>query len=445
MQAFEVNFDGIVGPSHNYGALSFGNVASIASGSGVSQPKQAALQGLKKMKALHDLGLKQAVLPPHDRPHISTLRQLGFRGSDGEVLVQAATVAPEVFAACCSASSMWTANAATVSPSADSFDGKVHFTPANLSNKFHRSIEYLTTARALKAIFTDTRYFHHHDALPLSDYFGDEGAANHTRFCQDYNDPGVQLFVFGRYGFKQSSFTAAKFPARQSYEASAAISRLHQLSADKVVFAQQHPDMIDAGVFHNDVISVGNKNVMLYHENAFVDTDLVIEALTSKFLGENFYPLKVKNNEVSVNDAVKSYLFNSQLVSVSHDQMIIIAPQECYENKAVHQWLMRAVEADNPIRDVKFFDLKQSMKNGGGPACLRLRVVLTEQELAAMNSSVLLTDELYHTLVHWVERHYRDELVTDNLQEVKLLEESYVALNELTEILNLGAIYSFQR
>lgn len=146
-----------------------------------------------------------------------------------------------------------------------------------------------------------------------------------------------------------------------------------------------------------------------------------------------------------MNDAVKSYLFNSQLVSVSYDQMMIIAPQECYENKAVHQWLMRAVEADNPIRDVKFFDLKQSMKNGGGPACLRLRVVLTEQELAAMNSSVLLTDELYHTLVHWVERHYRDELVTDNLQEVKLLEESYVALSELTEILNLGAIYSFQR
>ncbi|ODN42329.1 N-succinylarginine dihydrolase [Piscirickettsia litoralis] len=444
MQAFEVNFDGIVGPSHNYGALSFGNVASIASGSGVSRPKQAALQGLQKMKALHDLGFKQAVSPPHDRPHIATLRRLGFSGADAEVLKSAAKFAPEVFAACCSASSMWTANAATVSPSADSLDGKVHFTPANLSNKFHRSIEHSTTARSLKAIFTDERYFNHHDALPLSEYLGDEGAANHSRFCQNYNDVGVQFFVFGRYGFKQNQLASEKFPARQTYEASAAITRLHQLKPENVVFAQQHPEMIDAGVFHNDVISVGNKNVIMYHENAFVNTAQVIAELEDKFSGQNFYPLKVKNSEVTVNDAVKSYLFNSQLVSISDDEMIIIAPQECHENKAVHQWIMNTIEADNPVSDVRFFDLKQSMKNGGGPACLRLRVVLNEQEFAAINSSVILTDELYNTLVRWVERHYRDELTFDDLKEAKLLEESHAALNELTEILNLGKIYSFQ-
>ncbi|WP_370298967.1 N-succinylarginine dihydrolase, partial [Pontibacterium sp.] len=127
MKAFEANFDGLVGPTHNYAGLSFGNVASEKHQAEVSNPKQAAKQGLTKMKALNDLGLVQGVLAPQERPDINTLRQLGFGGSDADVLAAAAKQAPRILAACCSASSMWTANAATVSPSADTANGKVHF------------------------------------------------------------------------------------------------------------------------------------------------------------------------------------------------------------------------------------------------------------------------------------------------------------------------------
>ena len=50
--AREFNFDGLVGPSHNYAGLSFGNVASFSNVKSASNPKQAALQGLAKMRAL---------------------------------------------------------------------------------------------------------------------------------------------------------------------------------------------------------------------------------------------------------------------------------------------------------------------------------------------------------------------------------------------------------
>ena len=139
--AVEANFDGLVGPTHNYAGLSWGNVASKSNVNAVSNPKEAALQGLAKMKKLADRGYVQAVLPPHERPHIPTLRALGFAGSDRQVLEQAAQADPAILAAVSSASAMWTANAATVSPSADTADHRVHFTPANLSAKFHRSID----------------------------------------------------------------------------------------------------------------------------------------------------------------------------------------------------------------------------------------------------------------------------------------------------------------
>ncbi len=204
MQAFEVNFDGLVGPTHNYAGLSVGNVASLKNADQPSSPKQGALQGLAKMKALSDLGLKQAVLPPLERPDVYVLRQLGFSGTDAQVVEAAAKQAPQIYAATCSASSMWTANACTVSPSADTMDNKVHFTAANLSNKFHRSIESPTTSRVLAAIFNNDNHFMHHQPLPLGDHFGDEGAANHTRFCSTYNSRGVEFFVYGKYAFDAS-------------------------------------------------------------------------------------------------------------------------------------------------------------------------------------------------------------------------------------------------
>ncbi len=445
MNAYEVNFDGLVGPSHNYAGLSYGNIASENNKSNYANPKQAALQGLEKMKQLHDLGFKQGLLLPHERPFIPALRRLGFTGSDENVLVKVANSDPQLLSAVSSASCMWTANAATVSPSADSANGKVNFTAANLNAKFHRAIEADCTSRILNAIFNDENKFEHHQALPSVSLFGDEGAANHTRFAENHGDLGVQLFVYGQKAFDAGSPAPKKFPARQTFEASHAIARKHQLNFDQVVFAQQSPNVIDAGVFHNDVIAVGNGNVLLYHEHAFLDSETVIEELKNKFTGDKFIPIKVESSDVSVDQAVASYLFNSQLLSRTDHSMVLVVPSECQQIPSVASYLEKLVaDTQNPINDVLPFELKQSMKNGGGPACLRLRVVLTEEELNAANQRVLLSDPLYQELTLWINKHYRDRLSQDDLRDPQLLRECYNALDELTQLLGLGNVYDFQ-
>ena len=445
MKQFEVNFDGLVGPTHNYAGLSYGNVASLNNASAQSSPKQAAKQGLKKMKALADLGIIQGVLAPQARPDVDALRRLGFSGSDANVLQQAAKQAPAIFQACCSASSMWTANAATVSPSADTADGKVHFTPANLTNKYHRSLEPQVTGNILKATFANQQYFSHHNHLPDNEHFGDEGAANHTRLCREYGERGVELFVYGRYAFDKSKPAPVKFPARQTFEASQAVARLHGLSDDNVVFIQQNPDLIDQGVFHNDVISVGNQNVLFYHEQAFLDTDQAFAEIKQKYGTGDLHFIKVTTDQVSLQDAIKSYLFNTQLVTLANGEMAIIAPTDCEENPAVSAYLNELVTLNTPIKHIRYYDVKQSMRNGGGPACLRLRVAMNDTELAAVNQSTMMNDAQFERLNNWVDKHYRDRLSVDDLRDVALLNESRTALDELTQLLKLGSVYPFQK
>ena len=449
MKAFEANFDGLVGPTHNYAGLSFGNQASQQNQASSSNPALAAKQGLAKMKALHDSGRIQGVLAPQERPDIHTLRRIGFSGSDAQVLAQAAKEAPRILAACCSASSMWTANAATVSPSADTRDAKVHFTPANLTNKFHRSIEHETSGRILAATFPDLAHFHHHQALPGGEHFGDEGAANHSRFCDQYGQPGIEFFVYGRHAFDDSRPQPARYPARQTFEASQALVRSHQLNSAGVVYAQQNPAVIDQGVFHNDVIAVGNRNLLFCHQQAFLNQAQVKTELQQAYAAQNngklLHVVEVSERELSVADAVASYLFNSQLLSLDDEQMQIVVPEESRNNGNVWALLQQIKAADNPINDILVFDLKQSMSNGGGPACLRLRVVLNQQELAATNPHCLMTDALFERLNLWVDQHYRDRLFEADLADPALLLESRRALDELTQILGLGSVYPFQR
>jgi len=443
-QALEANFDGLVGPTHNYAGLSWGNVASRANANAVANPREAALQGLAKMKRLADRGYVQGVLPPHERPHLPTLRRLGFTGADAEILAQVAREAPALLAAVSSASAMWTANAATVSPSADTADGRVHFTPANLSAKFHRSIEHEVTGRVLQAIFRDERHFAHHPALPSVAQFGDEGAANHTRLCASHGEPGVELFVYGRVAFDDHAPAPLVFPARQTLEASQAIARLHGLDDRHAVFAQQNPAAVDAGVFHNDVIAVGNGNTLFYHELAFLDEAGTLADIRARLQGTELNAIRVDTADVPIEDAVASYLFNSQLLDTD-DGMLLAVPGECREVASVSRYLDRLLASGGPITAVEVFDVKQSMKNGGGPACLRLRVVLTEAERQAVNPGAILTDERYEQLVAWVRKHYRDRLTRDDLADPQLLDEVRTALDELTGILNLGPIYDFQR
>ncbi|SBS27119.1 N-succinylarginine dihydrolase [Marinomonas spartinae] len=452
-KATEANFDGLVGPTHNYSGLSFGNIASFNNSAKPSNPKAAAKQGLIKMKALADMGFLQGVLAPHERPHISTLRKLGFTGSDAAILEKAAKQVPKLLAAVSSASCMWTANAATVSPSGDTQDGKVHFTPANLVNKFHRSIEHETTGAILQATFNNEQHFVHHPALPSVDHFGDEGAANHTRFCHDYGEQGIEFFVYGMEAFNQAAPKPAKFPARHTLEASQAIARLHGLhknglTTSQVVYAQQNPDVIDAGVFHNDVIAVGNRNAHFYHQEAFLDSAKMKQDLLSAWgdRASKFHLIEVPSSAVSVEDCIQSYLFNSQLLSHDENDMVLVVPGECESNSAVWAYLNELVSShQSPIKEVKVFDLKQSMSNGGGPACLRLRIALTQAEQNAINPATLMTSTLFETLNNWVDKHYRDELNEKDLADPQLLIESRTALDELTKILELGSVYDFQR
>jgi succinylarginine dihydrolase len=448
LTAFEVNFDGLVGPTHNYAGLSYGNRASMTYRGTTSSPRQAALQGLAKMKFLADLGLKQAVLPPQDRPHLSTLRRLGFTGSDADVLAKAHREDPVLLAAVCSSSSMWAANSATVSPAPDTSDGRAHFTPANLISLFHRSLETATTSAALCAIFGDERFFTHHPALPATSHFADEGAANHTRLCARHGEPGIEIFTYGRAASDTTAGMPARFPARQAREASQAIARLHGLDPARTFFVQQDPAAIDAGAFHNDVVAVGNEHVLFCHERAFAHQQRTLDEVRRTFAancGRELDVIEVAEAVVPLADAVSSYLFNSQLVTLPDGTMALIAPIESRENPRTRAFLEDLISRRGPISAAHHLDLRQSMQNGGGPACLRLRVVLTDEALRATHQSVFLTDALAQQLARWIERHYRETLGADELVDPQLLAESRAALDELTSILKLGSLYEFQQ
>lgn len=447
MKSYEVNFEGFPGPTHNYAGLSFGNVASMNHAAQHSNPKEAALQSLQKIRLIHSLGIKQAILPPQERPNIQLLRSLGFFGSDHEVLKFAFKEAPDLFKTCYSSSSMWAANAATVSPSVDSSDGKLHITISNLTSNLHRAQEALFTAKVFKSIFSDRQFFSVHLPLLSANSLRDEGAANHNRFCLEYGLPGVEMFVFGESGLLSSRMqhlNPTQYPARQTKEAQEAIARLHHLPPSKTLFARQNPKAIDAGVFHNDVISVANKNVFIYHEQAFEDTAATLKQIQQTLDFPSFL-IAVNSADLSLEEAVQSYLFNSQLLSLDSEKMILIAPEESRTLPRAQQVLQSILSQDNPITRIEYVDCRQSMQNGGGPACLRLRVVMTETELQHCHTGVLITNTLLTQLESWVSKHYRDRLSAEDLLDNALEQESRQALDELTTLLDLGSLYPFQQ
>jgi succinylarginine dihydrolase len=442
--AREANFDGLIGPTHNYAGLSPGNVASVTNAGGTSKPKAAALQGLAKMKTLMDLGLTQGVLPPQHRPDLAALRRIGFAGTDEKILRDAHESDPTLLPAVWSASSMWAANAATVSPSADTDDDKLHITPANLISNYHRSLEHPTTTRMLRMIFNDESHFTVHDPLPDQMRFADEGAANHIRFASAHGEPGVEMFVYG-FDREDPAGGARKYPSRQTRSACQAIARMHRLDPIKTVYTRQHPDAIDAGVFHNDVIATGNESVFMYHEQAFATSRSMITDIAGP-LGRELNIIEACNSDFSLSDAVTSYIFNSQIITLADGSMALIAPLEAQENPRVNRFVERMIgDASNPINTVRFLDVRESMRNGGGPACLRLRIVLTDQELDSVHQGVLMTDELLAKLMRWVEKHYPDELSGDDLLDSSLARALTDALDELTQILDLPGLYPFQR
>ena len=434
LKVFEYNFDGLVGPTHNYAGLSVGNRASMKNRHGISHPRKAAVQGLEKMKFLMDRGFKQAILPPLLRPDLHFLKELGLTGPPEKLLRSAGKISPSLLTACYSASGMWTANSATVSPSADTGDGKVHFTPANLHSHLHRSLETRQTRRILQAVFPDPRYFVHHPPLPSSPAFADEGAANHNRLCRDCGAPGVEVFVYGHDGFSSRRETEVFFP-RQSLTASRLIALRHKLRPEKALFVKQNPKAIDAGVFHNDVICTMDRNLIFYHETAFTDTEGAVRAMEQKLAPAPLLKIPVREKDISLKEAVSSYLFNSQLLAKGNGKWLLLAPSECETEPAVSQYL-KSLPKDL-IQETAFIPVRQSMRNGGGPACLRLRVVLTEEEAEAVHQGILLNQKLYEKLKVWIEKHYRDRLQPKDLLDPLLIKESREALDELNRLLKL--------
>lgn len=440
--AVEANADGLIGPTHSYAGLSPGNLASSLNEGQASNPRAAVLQGLEKMKRLADLGLPQFVLPPHERPDIPFLRSLGFSGSDARVLEQAWKDAPTFAAAACSASPMWAANAATVTPSADSADGRVHFTPANLHTNLHRSLEHAQTKRALDALFPDPARFAVHDALHPVAHLADEGAANHVRLCAGHGEPGVNLLVWGRDAFTHWD---GPWPARQTRQASEAIARRH--GASGAVLAQQSRAAIAGGTFHNDVVCVGALETLFHHELAFEDTAGTHAAVRAAATGFDPIFVEVSSADLPLADAISSYLFNSMLVSLpGESRLTLICPTETRDNPRAHAVAQGLMASNGPIGRVEYVDVRQSMRNGGGPACLRLRVVLTEAELDAVHGPMRMNDALFDVLTGWATRHYRDRLAPADLADPALLAETREALDSLAAILDLGdAFYPFQR
>src|SRR5262249_54124149 len=150
------------------------------------------------------------------------------------------------------------------------------------------------------------------------------------------------------------------------------------------------------------------------------------------------------NEELPVPDAVGAYPFNSQVLTGRDGRKLIVAPEESRESPTARRFLERVV-AEGHVAGGHYLDVRQSMNNGGGPACLRQRIVLTDDERAAIRANVFLTDTLADALEAWIERHYRDRLAPADLADPSLWRQGLTALDELTQLLRLGSIYDFQK
>ena len=412
----EINFDGIIGPSHNYAGLSLGNIASSSNAGAASQPRAAALQGIEKMRANLRLGLHQGFFMPLDRPNTAWLAGLSTDIESAE---------PHIRAAAFSASAMWAANAATVSPAPDTADGKCHLSAANLLTMAHRSHEWTGTLAQLKLAFADNQHFVVHAAVPPP--YGDEGAANFMRLCPSHGEPGIEIFVYGK--------TGGPFPARQHIESSKAIARAHWLDPARTLFVQQSEIAIAAGAFHNDVVAVANERVLLTHEKAFENPEETYTQI--KALMPEAEIVVVPANRISLADAIQSYLFNAQLVTLPDGGMALILPSEAQANRNVWSWLSEMVAGNGPIRELVPVDVRQSMANGGGPACLRLRVVA---DPATVDQRFMADETKLDRIAETIATHWPESISPDQLGDAALIAKVQAARNALLLCCGLGEL-----
>ena len=418
----EINIDGMIGPTHHFGGLGVGNIASQASQYRTSNPRAAALEGLAKMQLLVRLGVTQFFLPPLSRPNWTWLEPLGYTGHRGDSLKRCFDRTPELLSAAYSSSFMWTANAATVAPSCDASDFKLHIVPANLCCNLHRGQEAIDRRNQLRELFSGDSDVMVHEPIPSVFPLRDEGAANHIRLCAPDRIHAIHLFVFG----PSIECSGKRFVGRQSELASRQVAMALQLPESDLVFAQQSVQAIEAGVFHNDVISMSNEDLLIFHEHAFDNCDAVVETIGSQFTkktGERLRTLQITNRELSIEQAVQTYLFNSQLISTDTGSMELICPEQCNQTASTKRLIEGWINDDsNPIARVHFVKLHESMANGGGPACLRLRVMLNQSQLQSINTEFRADDARIEQLTDLVEQWYPDNVTLSDLSRLDFAE-----------------------
>lgn len=391
----EINFDGLVGPSHNYAGLSPGNLAASANAGSISHPRAAALEGIAKMRTSIAMGLVQGILLPHRRPDRAWLASLAADPAIAEPWLRAASL---------SASPMWAANAATVSPAADSMDGRCHLTVANLLTMPHRSHEWPETLAQLRLAFADPAFVIHD---PVPPPFGDEGAANHMRLAPAHDASGVEIFVHGLAG--------GGFPVRQHAEAGRAIARRHGLDPARTLHIAQSEAAIAAGAFHNDVVAVADGLTLFTHELAFAGRESIHAEL--RRLLPDLTIIEAPANAVPLADAIGSYLFNAQLVTLPEGGQALILPAEVRETPSVWAWLQDIIAGNGPISRLELVDVRQSMANGGGPACLRLRVAC---DPGKVDPRFLADEAKLDRIAGVIERYWPERIAPEQLADPAL-------------------------
>ena len=433
MTGVEAQLDRLVGPTHHFGGLGVGNVASLKHSGRVSNPRAAALQGLDKMALVGQLGVPQFVLPPQDRPRLGFLRALGFSGSDRDVLRRALEEAPQALSAAMSCSATWTANAATVSAAEDSPRGRLTATIANLESSLHRAVEAAETTVDLATCLPPDAEIQ--PPLPGGYAMRDEGAANHMRLGAGLPGSAIHLFVDG-----DGEPEPRRFIARQTRAASAAVSRLHSLAPNNTFSLKQHPDAIDRGAFHNDVVAMSHADMLIHHAGAFWQSDETLRSIRRRFESLHDCGLKyavVTEDALSLKAAVETYLFNSQIVSAGArgTPPVIICPQQVREHEVARGVVESWRDRSGWFSEVRYVDLRESMAGGGGPACLRLRVPVDRDDLPRFNETMRWTPELDGRLRQCVTNRYPAAVTLSLLAEPEWVEEQRETARQIRRLL----------
>lgn len=431
----EINIDALVGPTHHFGGLGVGNLASMAHERQASHPKLAALEGVAKAALVARLGVPQFVWLPPLRPRFDLLSPYGFQGSLSEQLSAAQRLAPRALSAIFSSAFMWAANAATVSPAVDTRDQRLHMTPANLISSWHRATEANERALDMEELFQHALpHVTVHPPLPSIIPLRDEGAANHMRLCDPSGMRGLNLFVYGEED--AASEPTCRFLPRQTRAACEAIARAHQLDPNTTFFLRQHPAAISAGVFHNDVIATSHQGLLIHHALAFWEGENCLRQIEAAFqthTGQPLLRLEISHHELPLPLAVQSYFFNSQLLTpAGSDRMTLVCPAQCQAIEAARQLIERLITDPRvPIDSVHYVSLQESMANGGGPACLRLRVPVDVQVLHGMNATLRMDDNLAECLNAAIDRWYPDSVTSDDLIDSEFVAAARRAVSEV--------------